>query len=103
MWNSAGHAPEDVIELAGDRGEMRFSCFDPAPVTLVRKGVTRTIEVEHPAHVQQPLIQTIVDELNGTGHCPSTGESGARTTRVIDAILAEYRSDAQAVRRVQAA
>jgi hypothetical protein len=29
----------------------------------------------------QPLIQTIVDELNGNGKCPSTGESGARTAQ----------------------
>ena len=45
-----------------------------------------------PEHVHQPLIQTIVDELNGNGKCPSTGESGARTARVMDAILAEFRA-----------
>jgi hypothetical protein len=28
-----------------------------------------------------------VDELNGEGRCPSTGESAARTARVLDAIL----------------
>ena len=38
------------------------------------------------------MIQTIVDELNGTGKCPSTGESGARTAQVMDAILAEFRA-----------
>ena len=83
---------EDVIELVGSQGTLRFSCFDPSPITLIGDGRTRTIEAEHPAHVHQPLIQTIVDELNGTGRCPSTGESGARTTRVIDAILAGYRT-----------
>jgi hypothetical protein len=41
--------------------------------------------------VQQPLIQTVVDELLGRGHCPSTGESALRTTRVIDQILAGSR------------
>jgi predicted dehydrogenase len=94
VWNSASHAPADVIELVGDRGELRFACFDPSPITLIRDGRAREIEAEHPDHVQQPLIQTIVDELNGTGRCPSTGESGARTTRVIDAILADYRAAA---------
>ncbi len=99
LWNSAAYAEEDLIEIVGDRGELHFSCFDPAPITLISTNRTRRIEVEHPAHVQQPLIQTIVDELNGTGQCPSTGESGARTTRVIDAILAEDR----AIRSAQAA
>jgi len=41
--------------------------------------------------VQQPLIQTIVDELStGKPSCPSTGESAARTTRVIDSLLATH-------------
>lgn len=91
VWNSDAHAEADVIELVGDRGELRFACFDPSPIVLIQAGRTREIAAEHPAHVQQPLIQTIVDELNGIGQCPSTGESAARTTRVIDAILADYR------------
>jgi hypothetical protein len=41
--------------------------------------------------VQRPLIQSIVDQLRGHGHCVSTGESGARTNRVMDALLASYR------------
>jgi hypothetical protein len=40
--------------------------------------------------VQQPLIQTIVDELNGQGRCPSTGESAARTNWVMDQLLRTY-------------
>jgi len=46
--------------------------------------------IPHPPHVQQPLIQTVVDHLNGLGQCPSTGDSAARTTRVMDQILASY-------------
>ncbi len=91
VWNSASHEEADVIELVGSRGALRFACFDPSPITVVREGQTRSVDAEHPAHVQQPLIQTIVDELNGMGKCPSTAASGARTTRVIDAILADYR------------
>jgi hypothetical protein len=40
--------------------------------------------------VHQPLIQTIVDEMNGKGKCPSTGESGARTARFMDQLLDEF-------------
>jgi hypothetical protein len=42
--------------------------------------------------VQQPLIQTIVDELHGRGSCPSTGNSARRTSAVIDAVLDDYRA-----------
>ena len=37
-----------------------------------------------PVNIQQPLIQTIVDELLGKGKSPSTGMSGARTNHVIE-------------------
>jgi 1,5-anhydro-D-fructose reductase (1,5-anhydro-D-mannitol-forming) len=41
--------------------------------------------------VHQPLIQTIVDELNGQGKCASTGLSAARTSWVVDEVLRDYR------------
>jgi hypothetical protein len=37
-------------------------------------------------HIQQPLIQTVVDELLGKGKCLSTGVSGARTNWVMEQI-----------------
>jgi hypothetical protein len=48
-------------------------------------------EIAPPEHVQQPLIQTIVDELLGKGKCPSTGVSAARTSHVMEDILGEWR------------
>jgi 1,5-anhydro-D-fructose reductase (1,5-anhydro-D-mannitol-forming) len=48
--------------------------------------------VANPLHIQQPLIETIVAELGGqVGACPSTAESGARTTRVMDRVMADFR------------
>ena len=40
VWNSASHAPADVIELVGDRGELRFACFDPSPITSGPRGAS---------------------------------------------------------------
>lgn len=45
----------------------------------------------HPAHIQQPLIQQVVDALHGRGDWDSTGESAARTARAVDSILARHR------------
>jgi hypothetical protein len=42
---------------------------------------------EHQQHIEQPLIQTVVDELNGRGACPSAGETAARTSWVMDQML----------------
>ncbi|WP_139305735.1 hypothetical protein [Paenibacillus sp. GP183] len=51
---------------------------------------TEQWEIDNPKHIQQPLIQSIVNELHGIGTCPSTGESAARTSRIMDALLANY-------------
>jgi hypothetical protein len=48
------------------------------------------LAAETPQHIQQPLIQSIVDELNGCGWCPSRAESALRTTKVMDALLSSY-------------
>ncbi|MCK4793694.1 MAG: hypothetical protein KAV87_58740 [Desulfobacteraceae bacterium] len=58
----------------------------------VSKGRTDMVALEQSIgviaeHIQQPLIQTIVDELTGAGRCPSTGNSAAQTSWVIDKIL----------------
>jgi hypothetical protein len=38
--------------------------------------------------VQQPLIEQIVNELRGEGKSTSTGETGARSSAILDWITA---------------
>jgi hypothetical protein len=49
-----------------------------------------TIEVANPEHIQQPLVQSLVDALLGRGECPSTGETALRTSVVMDTVLSGY-------------
>lgn len=87
VWCFSGDRQEDRTDIVGTRGHISFASFAEQPVILTTADGTTEFDIEHPAHVQQPLIQTIVDELNGQGKCPSTGESGARTNWVMDQIL----------------
>jgi predicted dehydrogenase len=80
----------DRTEILGTRGRVAFASFDEAPVLLQIGSETTEFTIPHPPHVQQSLIQTVVDHLNGVGRCPSTGETAIRTTRVLDEILASY-------------
>ena len=75
------------MEIIGSEGKLSMSVFGTEPPVLLRGGTQTLLEAETPEHVQQPLIQTIVDELNGTGRCPSTGESAARTNRVLEQLV----------------
>lgn len=93
LWNFDSYAYHDSIALVGDRGRLQFATFGEGPITLDDAQGTRTFSVDNPPHIQQPLIETIVAELTGTpGACPSTAESGARTSWVMDQVLAAWRA-----------
>jgi len=91
-WCFVASEDQDHTEIVGTKGTIGYATFGTGPVTLVADGSVRELPVSFPRHIQQPLIQTVVDALNDRGECPSTGESGARTTRLMDAILEEYRT-----------
>jgi len=90
-WCFASDENDEYVEVTGSRGALRFSVTRALPIRITSSGRTRETPIADPPHVQQPLIQTIVDELNGDGRCPSSGGSALRTARVLDAIVGGYR------------
>lgn len=86
-WCFAAADKLDRCEIVGEAGRVVFSTFDDAPVQLIRATGTESFSIPNPAHVQQPLIQNVVDCLLGRGEPLSTGETAARTDAVIDRIL----------------
>jgi 1,5-anhydro-D-fructose reductase (1,5-anhydro-D-mannitol-forming) len=89
-WNFAAAEPEDTIEITGTQGKISLSLFGNDPVVLRTPAGVKQFDLPNPPHIQQPLIQSMVDELHGHGQCPSTGESAARTSRVMDQVLSSY-------------
>ncbi len=92
---------DEYNEIVGAAGRIRFSTFPPlsppagrppAPIRLLRGDTVEEMPVLDPPYVHQPLIQSIVDEMNGQGRCPSTPESALRTARVLEESLAEFRA-----------
>jgi predicted dehydrogenase len=88
---TAGLAADEVV-ITGSEGEIRFATFADEPLRVTTAtGEAREERIQHPAHIQQPLIQAVVDELRGVGPAsPSTGETALRTTWVMDRVLAGY-------------
>lgn len=76
----------DRNEIIGSKGKLCFSTFGAEPIQMFTEEGVEEFPVQNPPHIQQPLIQTIVDELTGFGVCPSHGESAARTSWVMDQI-----------------
>ena len=93
LWSFAAQSNRrlDETEIVGSRGRIIFPTFNPEPVILETENDKEIFEQQNPPHVQQPLIQTIVDELRGFGKCPSTGESAARTNWVLEQIIKEWK------------
>ena len=98
-WCFATDVDDEQNEIVGERGRITFGTFPPlsppsgrppAPIRLARGDTVDEFPVADPPYVHQPLIQTIVDEMNGRGRCPSTPESAARTAKVIEGCLAEF-------------
>lgn len=89
-WNFAGRESADQITVAGTLGEMLLSTFGSEPLRLHTADGAQLFDLPNPVTIQQPLIQTIADELRGVGSCPSTGVTAARTSHVMDAALSGY-------------
>jgi predicted dehydrogenase len=87
LWSFSADENLDSTEIIGSRGKISYSTFLELPITLERDGSVQRFDIPHPEHVQQPLIQNIVDELLGIGESPSTGKTGAMTNWVMDKML----------------
>ena len=78
----------DEIVIDGSKGQIRFATFGTGSFSLLKEGkVPRVFEFPLPKHIQSPLIQTILDELQDEGTCPSTGISAARTNWVMEQLV----------------
>lgn len=77
----------DHTVIVGSKGQISYATFGAAAFRLQTDTQDERFEFELPEHIQQYLIEAVVDELLGTGSSPSTGASGARTNQVMDWIF----------------
>ena len=89
-WDFSALHNIDRLRIKGTRASLSFSIFGHEPIELQSGEGLEKFPFDRPEHVQQPMIQTIVDALAGNGPCTGTGESGARTSLVLDAITRDY-------------
>jgi 1,5-anhydro-D-fructose reductase (1,5-anhydro-D-mannitol-forming) len=93
VWCFNSFINEEYNEIVGTKGSIIFSTFEEKPVVLRTEEGIHSEMIPHPPHVQQPLIQTVVDDLCGIGTALSTGESAIRTSRVAEAMVRNYYAD----------
>jgi len=90
MWcfTTGNVSEKDNTRIVGSTGELSYNSFgSPMMIRVVSdKNGNEEFCFTHAQPIQQPLIRQIVGELCGEGISPSTGETGARTTRVLEQI-----------------
>ena len=86
IWSFSAYGDFDSTEIVGDKGRITFSTFASNPISLENQLGRQEFIIENPQHIQQPLIQTIVDELHGIGQCPSKGDTAAETNWIMEHI-----------------
>jgi predicted dehydrogenase len=89
-FSASASSSRDSIEITGDKGYIRFSCFNFEPIVLENYDGRKEFVNERPEHVQIYLIQQVVKALSENGTTVSTGTTAARTSRVLDEIVKEY-------------
>lgn len=88
-WCFSSFETADRITFVGSGGQVTLSTFGNEPVRLETPNDTQLFDLPNPVHIQQPLIQQVVNQLLGLGSCVSTGESAMRTNWVMDQVLNE--------------
>lgn len=91
-WCFASHesSREDRVEIIGDAGSICFSMFTPEPIRLHTSSGVEEMHIENPEYVQQPLIQCVVETLQGVNDCQCTSLSATPTNWTMDKILGKF-------------
>ena len=86
LWcfNIAGENEKDLCEIEGSEGKMRFPIFEHKKIEIIKNGKTENILFEPLEHVQQPLIQKVVDYFLDKGPNPCSAKDGATVMQLLD-------------------
>jgi predicted dehydrogenase len=83
-FNVAPELEKDNCEIIGTQGKISFSFFEHKPILLTHNGKTETIVIDPLQHVQQPMIEKIVDYFLDKQPNPCSGETGLKVMELID-------------------
>ncbi len=73
----------DVCTIIGSEGKIAFAVFGNY-IDITKNGSTQKLEFQMPEHIQQPMIEQVVQYFLGDGENPCAGESGIRVMEIID-------------------
>jgi predicted dehydrogenase len=85
-WCFTSYEREDHCEIIGSKGKLSFSVFDHNPLILEKDGKQTVIEFDSLRHVQQPMIQKVVEYFLEQTSNPCSASEGVEVMKMMDAI-----------------
>lgn len=86
-WNFGCNLNQDIVQVYGSKGTIKFSVFDNVPIVLESASKNESIMIEHPENVQYYHVEGMRDYLLEGKEHPSMGKSGLHASWVMDKIL----------------
>lgn len=83
-FNVAEQDEKDTFEIICSEGKMSFSIFGKHEVTITGKDKPVTISFDIPKHVQQPMIEKVVEYFLDKGPNPCSADIGVHVMELID-------------------
>ena len=86
LWcfNVAEEDEIDGCEIVGSKGKINFPVFEHEKILITINGETETIPFFPLQHVQEPMIQKVVDYFLGKDPNPCSAEDGAIVMKLMD-------------------
>ena len=78
----------DLVEIIGSEGKISFSVFGQY-YEVNKNGSIERFDVPAPKHIQQPMIQKVVDFFLGEGDNPCPASEGIEVMKIMDSFCAK--------------
>lgn len=92
-WCFSAAAQRDHCEIVGSEGSISFSFFNGNYIQVNNRGETSSYQFEQLQHVQQPMIEQVVQYFGGEAPNPCTGKEGATVMRWMEAFTSSNKND----------
>ncbi|MFL5771696.1 MAG: Gfo/Idh/MocA family protein [Flavisolibacter sp.] len=86
-WAFESKEKSDICTIEGSEGKISFSIFNDQQVQVTVNNKAEIFEFPHLPHVQQPMIEKVVEYFTGYGPNPCPGEDGVIVMQMIDAVV----------------
>lgn len=83
-FNVASSAEEEICEIIGDKGRLRFSFFRKSELEITTDAGKEVLSFEYPENIEQPMIAEVVKFFRGESPNPCSLEDALVTMKIME-------------------